>query len=408
MDVDFTIQCSPDFTVVLNPGETEIPSNDPRITASLSASIVGDCGTSVEISDNRPDTFQCGTTTPVQFTASGIGNCTTQVTVECTPRHYLAYVEKIFPTISAIKVHHVEEDISTMYDSFGVLQPHQIWVEYDRTGNLLGYVRGEGSQSVKVLNTLTGMSAFPMFAVPAIPVNMAFRPGSIDQHVVVTTMDYQSYEIQLVEASSITSSQTIPSTAGMARPEIAWSPTGDKLSVIYAVRQAGNVNLYIYRWDVVGNVFSNQTLTSVTWPLQLVTKELIHLGDGNLFFGTSFTINYVSGSNINTLYMDSIHDIDFTDDGKAAAYLRKYDLAPGEPVMLVGLIDLDQLGASRLINGPVFVKGRSVALSSDREYVAVGTDEEIFIYTFPDFTLVRRFPANLPHDLVFCSPAFIP
>jgi hypothetical protein len=415
-DEDLDLQCSADFTVTLNPGETEIAATDPRIADNLSASIVGNCGITADILDDRPDAFQCGTTKDVQYTASGIGNCITRVTVECPPEHYLSYVEKSSDTISELNVYHVEGDAITSYDFFNYLNAAQIWVEYDSTGSLLGYAQSEGLPVVKVFDALSGASVFPTFFSSALPVNLAFRPDNPAQYAVVTTTDFQSFEIHLIENNTIAGSQAIPTptASGMSRPEIAWSPAGDKLSAVYTVNQSGgNSVMVVFQWDVSGNTFSSQTGAIGLWPMsdprpiRLFARELLQFDDGTRLIGSSIGINYVTGTTIAPIYPALNDDIDITDDGKAAVYIFINDLAPGKPGMVYGLVNLDQPGSINVLPGPMVLHGKSVAISSDKKYVAVATTSsameasKIMLYSFPDFTLLKTIAADNPHDLVF-------
>ncbi|WP_126454411.1 hypothetical protein [Sulfuriflexus mobilis] len=403
---ELALQCTPDFTVELNIGETGIAKDDPRITDNLGAELLGNCGVPDTIADDQPDVFPIGDTT-VTFSASGVDDCTTTTTVVEPVLHELAYVDRINANSHALKVYTVELGTEKTFDWFDAATPNEVWVEYDRLGDVLGYAYSAGNNKVKSFDADSAAQTLPPYPCTGNCVNIAYRPEHAGQYAVVETTDFATYTIRLVENGVELDSQSLSAVDGMSRVELAWFPLGSKLSAIFTSPQANDANagkIHYYQWSVINDAFSTETSMLEQRPIREYVHELLHLGDDSALFATKYTINTVQGGVITNLNAASVfmNALDFTDNGDAAGIITSKAFGPATLGYVWGMIDIDKpADISAVLGGLVPEVTNTVAISSDKEYIAVGTIQGIHVFTFPDFSFVATIPATRPYDLAF-------
>lgn len=416
---DLAIECGDNFTVELNPGEFEISKDDPRFEGLLYGDLVGNCGIVDTVYNDSPEIFTEGEW-EITFTSNATDTpCITTVTITKPRMLNLTFVDQVNSNDHVLKVYTVETATFESYMTFPAVQPYEVWVEYDKTGDKLGYAH-TGLNTIVTMNAETGGNQ-TLYNTSDAPVSFAFRPNYPHHIAVIKTNDFQTYKIELVEGTNLLDTLDVPQIPNMSRIlDIAWSPAGDKLAAVFtAINQTNPSNgiIYYYEWALSGNSFGTETLTTVERDFDEVPHELIHREDDSGLFATTYTVSGKSGASINSIFdlisqdpRETIFfdDIDLTEDGTSAAILSVRRYSTETEVLSIGCVlvlnDLDQGEPIEIVPPYPFklvLNGRQVAISSDKRYIAVGKTDGIDIYNYPDYTLLTQINANNPYGIVF-------
>jgi hypothetical protein len=409
-----TLHCPADFTANLLPDETSILKSDPRISDHLNATVSGGCGLPATILDDRPDEFEIGQRT-VNFWIQGHEdiNCKTIVTVAPSER-ILSFISN--DTLTGEQVIKKRTFLDDSLDLITYSSPLSYHFQYNRDGSRMAVIPPDAG-TVKIFDTATNgmVSIFPVPAGYKL-YDMDFHPLDVAKYAIVgsAVSNPDQHAIFIFSGSTQLSRFDLPlfpPTLRISRPLIAWSPDGMKISATFtdpapAVNQYG---LWVSEWNVVGDQIALPPNGIYEMRPNLQNRENIRemvYQDGDWrVVATNATITRAikrAGSEQMVPIWAALNaDIDLTPNGRAAAYLGKFPLAPINLSRVYEVSPLDRNEVPNVFEGPIISNGKSVAISSDAAYIAVATNDEVLIYSCPDFTLVKRISAISPRNLEF-------
>jgi len=408
-----SIQCAPDFTVVLTGGESSVPASDPRVAANLGAQVLGNCGLSAGITDDRPAEFPFGAT-PVTFAAAGIGSCTTNVKV----------IERVISFVTQDAafggeyVTHTRSFLDDGVDRIEHTNAQRYHFEYNDAGTHLAIIPN-ATGAVRIVDLATG-AIVSVFAVPAgyTLYDVAFDPQDASRYAIVGTeaANPDQHAIFIYRGAvqlSRFDMPLFPATLRISRPSIAWAPDGSKISATFT-QPSPAINGYgvlISEWSVVGDALvSPSSLVDARPNLQNreIVRELVYQDGDWRALGTHLTITLgikrPGNEAIGPIYANENADLDLTPDGQAAALVKYEELLPIKLALPIFVAPLVATAPPTAVAGPVtynVMHRPRIAISSDAQYLALGLDDKIIIYSVPSFTVVKEIPAVGAGNLEF-------
>ena len=427
-DQPLTLQCTPLVEVALEGTETSIAADDPRVAPALTPQVTGDsCGVPTDVTPRLADIppFPVGETQtvfslsePDYLIPAGGATCTTTVRVTNAP--LLAFRSQTFdpavPTQYLLNLDRFREPTSSLVQQ---TRQQPFFFTYDRSGERMAII-SNAAGDIKIIDTATGG---PLETHP-VPTgyklyDAEFHPQNASRYAIVSeTGNQDQYAIFIFENGVELSRFDIPpagSSLQISRPQITWSPDGTKISVAYANPTAA-ANTYfigVTEWNVINDQMVLPAVVLQTRPGPLHTermREIVYQDDDWRVFASDKIITRAikrpGNEQIVPIYGQLNIDLDLTDDGTAAALIYAPSLAPGAWGIVWGLEPLDQNAPPTVHQGPAIFNPKRVAISSDAAFVAVSSDppgpvDKIYVYSFPDFTLVKEIETHRPTNLVF-------
>lgn len=395
------LQCPPDFTVTLDSGETEVAASDTRISDNLQATVTGGCGLPVTIQDDRPESFTPGET-DVNFWIQGgtTLSCSTKVTVKEPKEHLVAYTVKQDGG-QGLRLYKVE----TGQLFWERIVENPTWIEFNPDGSRIGVCQRVGENGrVDIYNVETAERLIST-QTNGIPSNMAFNPQNTSLYAVVCSKLYQTYEVSLFREGNLIQANVLPQPPHMSKPEIAWSPDGNHVAVLFtrpiftsSGQYAFKYRIHILQWKLTQSGLAPEGSIEVekSSPVREEERELLFDKNNRLHFSSNKGISFVgSDGTIRLVAEIENDDIDMCDDHMAAV------IAKGDRV---GFVTNIGPGLTPQIRGRILgedVKKLQVAITNDEKYIAVQKDNGVVIYKGDDFSLVHSFSANRPMFTTF-------
>ncbi len=409
------IHCAPSFTVNLLPDETGVSRSDPRISGHLSATVSGGCGLAETIEDDIPEEFGLGQRT-VNFWIQGHEeiSCQTVVTVAPSER-ILSFI--VNDTLTGEQVIKKRTFLDDSLDMITYSHPEPYHFQYNIDGSRMAVIPND-SGAVKITDTETNLfeSIFPVPAGYKL-YDIDFHPLDVTEYAIVGSLvaNPEQHAIFLYRGSTQLSRFDLPLFAPglrISRPSIAWSPDGTRISASFtdpapAVNQYG---LWVSEWNVVGDQITlpPNGMYEMRSSLQKreAIREMVYQDADWRVVGTNATITRsvkrAGNEHMIPIWSALNTDLDLTPNGRAAAYLAGFVLTPIIiPSRVYAVSPLDGNEVPAVFEGPIISNGKSVAISSDGAYVAVATNDKIYIFRMPDFTLVKEISAVSPRNLEF-------
>ena len=405
-----SIQCTPDFTVTVTEAEIPVQATDPRIASNLNSQVLGNCGVPVSIIDDRPIEFSTGTT-PVTFTASGIGNCSTNVTVQAVDRH-ISYIEHD-PVIGedVIRTRSFLDDTVNRIEYSHTQSYH---FEYSDNGTHLAVIPNS-SGAVRIIDRSTGVTT--IFAVPSGYTlhDIVFDPQNITRYAIVgtETANTDQHTIFIYSGDIQLSRYDLPlfSTAlRISRPKIAWLPDGSKITASFT-QPAPAINsytLWMSEWDVVSNSLTNPDAVTQNRSAREKPRELVYQDDDWRVLATDMTVSLgikrPANEALRPVFAAKNVDVDLPPDGTSAAFVQHLDHTAGDAARPGFAIPVNPTTVPIASYGPTYYPityKPGIAISSDGNYVALGLDDKILIFSTPNFTLVNEIAVDRPKNIEF-------
>ena len=435
---DLGLSCAEDFSVTVDPGEAEISKEDSRIADSLFATIVGNCGLSGTIIDDRPDLFTLGPR-QVNFESTNVGTCSTTVTLEEPPEYLLAFRYEDDAILEhIISVYDVADSSAPPPQSlYTHANPYHF--EYAANGDRVAVIPDGDTGAIKIINSESG-GAIATHAIPSgyKLYDVDFNPQDPSKYAIVGSetdeagQDPDQHVIFIynngVELSRLEMWLLHPENH-ITRPKISWSQDASRLAATFniPIPQINLTAICTVEYQIVSDqlVLPEPLYTGmICFPRQGIQhrrgiRETVYQNADWLAVANDISVlrTLAHGSSRFMLPIAGAinNDFDFTTDGKAAAYISSLPRGPGLPDLISGYTALDQDPSPVYHSGPALWNASSIAISSDAKYVAVaaqvpvagtgGTlayENKIYVYTFPEFELVKEIDvSNKPRNLEF-------
>jgi len=409
-----TLHCPADFTVNLLPEETSVFKSDPRISDHLNTTVSGGCGLPVTILDDIPDVFEIGQRT-VKFWIQGHEDITCKTIVTVAPsERIISFISN--DTLTGEQVIKKRTFLDDSLDSIIYSHPLSCHFQYSRDGSRMAVIPPDAG-TVRIFDTETNLM-LNIFPVPAgyKLYDIDFHPLDVTEYAIVgsAVSNPDQHAIFIFRGSTQLSRfdmPLFPPTLRISRPLIAWSSDGARISTTFtdpapAVNQYG---LWVSEWNVVGDqlVLPPNGMYEMRPNLQNREniREMVYQdGDWRILATNAAITRSIKRAGIEQMVLIWVapnSDIDLTPNGKAAAYIFKFTLAPLSQSRVYGVSPLDENQVPNVFEGPIINNGKSVAISSDAAYVAVAANDKVLVYSFPDFTLVKEISAISPRNLEF-------
>ncbi|UCE90033.1 MAG: hypothetical protein JSW10_04205, partial [Pseudomonadota bacterium] len=390
---DLAIQCADDFTVTLNPGETEVAAVDPRIADNLSAQVVGNCGIEPVITHYPPDVFAVGDTV-VEFSAIGVGNCTTTVTVDAAPSRHIAILDKVADGLGMLRVHEAYSGTEIFgYPLTGVTTP-SVQFAYSADGALLGLAYNNVFMTLDADTGVVNAGSEIAVSGDLARGRIAFHPNDSTRYAIQTETSSGQFKVRLYNSTVEVDAVDVPAVTNMSGPELTWSRGGSKLTAAYTVPTVGvtgaeqaKYRVFVHKWDVSASGFGS--LSSLSAEKEYTPREEIHelfAVDGDVFVVTTRGVSTVNGAVPWLTHLGNIF-MDVTSSGKYGLLIRKIP----DHYKLILANNPTSTTSMLIVEGPSIAeavlagKPRPVAIAPDGRMAALVVQDNVLIYRLPDF-----------------------